>query len=36
MEGGYGDTNGCIAGSLMGEKFEEIPEKLKHNILQRN
>ena len=25
MEGGDADTNGCIAGSLMGAKFEEIP-----------
>ena len=25
MEGGDGDTNGCIAGSIMGARFEEIP-----------
>ena len=26
MEGGDADTNGCIAGSLMGAKFQNIPK----------
>ena len=27
MEGGDADTNGCIAGSMMGARFDEIPER---------
>ena len=27
MEGGDADTNGCIAGSMMGAKFDNIPQK---------
>ena len=29
MEGGDADTNGCIAGSMMGAKFSDLPERWK-------
>ena len=27
MEGGDADTNGCIAGSMMGAKFSDISKR---------
>ena len=32
MEGGDADTNGCIAGSMMGAKFGNIPEKWSNDM----
>ena len=32
MEGGDADTNGCIAGSMMGAKFDSIPQRWIDNL----
>tara|TARA_B100001939_G_C16393936_1_gene385252 strand:+ start:154 stop:279 length:126 start_codon:yes stop_codon:yes gene_type:complete len=36
MEGGDADTNGCIAGSLMGAKFSEIPVNWINGLQKKN
>ena len=35
MEGGDADTNGCIAGSMMGAKFDKVPERWIANLNNR-
>ena len=36
MEGGDADTNGCIAGSMMGAKFDNIPQQWIANLNNRD
>ena len=36
MEGGDADTNGCIAGSLMGARFDSVPKEWIANLNNRD